>query len=502
MPPASHLDSTVVNRGNFPPSGETPPCSFVSGTTCFRKLSRLPLFRSSGRSGFTLGPALVVVTMVAGCASVASNCPIAPDHVPARPFRISLSVSPFTELLLKNGVVFTDGQQVARTTEELQTLFISRGANEVYARIATVKTDPAAGIERSLTKGLDRARLAHRLGVPLNPELGLFGTYGDIRCQGPPDFSEYPEIQLPGPWSTLNLDQMEVALHTYGAVVARAILDTGVEVRIWDIGNEVEFGIAGVSVRPASTGCPDPSDWKNGYEPPDRVDPEIGKMSVEELARMAPSDRIRWLQKHMWPYVARILAAVASGIRSVDPNARFSTHISGGAALNASESLAFYGALKENGFVPDEFGFSYYPSNSDQGDRLVDFANTLMLVKCEFKRPVFIAEFGYPVKTIGTGDFQQWNHPLAGYAITEEGQAELLHDLASWGVAVGVSGIRPFAPDLLIPGWEPMALFSLQATQLGPTAIGRPALRAFRKGAATPDSNALQLYPEWFPVED
>jgi hypothetical protein len=476
---------------------------FVRKAARWKKLSQLfdwPL-RCYGGSGNALGPALIGA-ILAGCAGIAANCPVTPAPVPAPPFRVSLSVSPFTELTLKSGVVFTDGERVARTTEELQALYISRGANEVYARIATARTYGTKGIDRGLAKGLDRARLAHRLGLPFNPELGLFGTYGDIRCQGPPDFSEYPEIRLPGPWSSLTLDQMEAALHTYGAVVARTILETGVEVRIWDLGNEVEFGIAGVSVRPASTGCPSPSDWKNGYEPPDRVDPEIGKMSVEELARMTPSDRIRWLQKHIWPYVARILAAVASGIRSVDPNARFSTHVSGGAALNASESLAFYGTLKDGGFVPDEFGFSYYPSNTDQGDRLRDFANTLMLVKCKFNRPVFIAEFGYPVKTIATGDFQYWNHPLAGYSITEEGQAELFHDLASWGAAVGVSGIRPFAPDLLVPGWEPMALFSLDVTQLGPTAISRPALGAFGKGAAAPDSNALQLYPRCFPAED
>ena len=441
-----------------------------------------------------LGP-LLIGAILAGCAGIVTKCPVGPDPVPAAPFRVSLSVSSFTELMLKSGVVFTDGERVARTAEELQTLYISRGANEVWARISTRKARPAAPVDRSLAKGLDRARLARQLGVPFNPELGLFGTYGDIRCQVPPDFSEYSEIQLPGPWSSLTLEQMEAALRTYGAVVARLILETGVEVRIWDLGNEIEFGVAGISVRPMPGVCEEPAEGKDWYRPPDRIDPAIGKMSVDELARMDPSDRIRWLRMHMWPYVARVLGAVAAGIRSVDPDARFSTHVGGGTALNSSEALAFYRALKDGGFVPDEFGFSFYPSSTDQGNQLSDFGNTLMIVKCEFNRPVFIAEFGYPVKPINTGDFQHWNHPLAGYSMTAEGQAELFRDLASWGAAAGVSGIRPFAPDLLVPGWEPMALFSLQATQLGPTAISRPAVGAIGKGAAAPNSNALRLYP-------
>jgi hypothetical protein len=171
-------------------------------------------------------------------------------------------------------------------------------------------------------------------------------------------------------------------------------------------------------------------------------------------------------------------------------------------AVTSSESLAFYHALKDGGFVPDEFGFSFYPSSTGQGDQLRDFANTLMIVKCEFKRPVFIAEFGYPVKPIATGDFQHWNHPLVGYPMTAEGQAEFFRDLASWSAAAGVSGIRPFAPDLLVPGWEPMALFGLHATQLGPTAISRPAVRAIGEGAAAPDSNSLRLYPRCVPKDD
>ena len=38
---------------------------------------------------------------------------------------------------------------------------------------------------------------------------------------------------------------------------------------------------------------------------------------VTQLLRMAEGDRITWLQQHLWPYVGRLLAATARGVRSV-----------------------------------------------------------------------------------------------------------------------------------------------------------------------------------------
>jgi hypothetical protein len=86
---------------------------------------------------------------------------------------------------------------------------------------------------------------------------------------------------------------------------------------------------------------------------------------------------------------------------------------------------------------------------------------------------VFIAELGYPAAQM-SGVFN-WNAAVAGYPQTAEGQAQFLHDLASWGLRERVlSGIRPWAPDLAMPGWAPMALFERQGRNL----VARPALDA------------------------
>jgi hypothetical protein len=117
----------------------------------------------------------------------------------AQEFRVSLSVSPFTETVLNSGTTFTDGTVTATTVEAVQQLFVRHGSNEVYARIATTRKYRTGSGDHSMDRGLERARMAAALHLPLNPELGLFHIYGDIRCQPAPDFSDYPPIQLPGP---------------------------------------------------------------------------------------------------------------------------------------------------------------------------------------------------------------------------------------------------------------------------------------------------------------
>src|SRR6185437_2654252 len=184
-----------------------------------------------------------VSVVVAWCAVLAAARPV-PE------FRVSVSVSPFVETVLRAGVRFTDGAHTAGTTEELERLFVSHGANEVYARISTRQSLVRGAGDHSMDGGLARARLAAALHLPFNPELGLFGSYGDVRCQPPPDFSDYRDIVLPGAWSSLTLEQMKSALRAYGAAAAKQIAATGATVDIWDIGNEVEFGVAGVAARP------------------------------------------------------------------------------------------------------------------------------------------------------------------------------------------------------------------------------------------------------------
>lgn len=393
-------------------------------------------------------------------------------------FRIAVSVSPFIELETQNGITFTDSKATAQNSEDLQRVFESHGANEVYARIATTQKYRIGFGDHSMDRGLDRARMAKALSLPFNPELGLFNIYGDIRCQPSPDFSEYPQIKVPGEWTSLNLEEMLPILRSYGAIAAKQILDTGVKVRIWDIGNEVEFGMAGVAVQPLPGGCDDTAGGKGWYRAPDKVDPEIGKKSVFYLVKMSEAERLGWLQKHLWPYEAQMFAAVVAGIRSVDPGARFSTHVSGITSVLPVQAVAFYKAMNDGRFVPDELGFSYYPTSSrNPPDRLKAFKDTATAVHRELNRPVFIAEFGYPAAKMESGFI--WNDAVDGYPQTPEGQANFIRDLVAWGSNAGVlSGMPPWAPDVVAAGWGPMSFFRLD----GKAATALPSLDAIREG--------------------
>ena len=160
--------------------------------------------------------------------------------------------------------------------------------------IATTQKYTIGSGDHSMDRGLERARMAKSLRLPFNPELGLFNIYGDARCQPPPDFRDYPKIKVPGAWTSLTLDQMIPVLRAYGAAAAHQILSTGAKVRIWDLGNEIEFGIAGVAIRPSAGSCDDTAGGPGWYKGPDKVDQAIGRMSLGELHGHArsPADHV------------------------------------------------------------------------------------------------------------------------------------------------------------------------------------------------------------------
>jgi hypothetical protein len=141
----------------------------------------------------------------------------------------------------------------------------------------------------------------------------------------------------------------------------------------------------------------------------------------------------------------------------------------------------------DGGFSPDQIGFSFYPSASTGPGRVAAFKDTVSQVHEKFARPVFIAEFAYPAGVTTTGLYATWSNAVANYPIGEEGQFAMLRDLAAWGPSAGVSGIRPWAPDLFGAGWEGFALFA----PAGAVAKARKGIDGVREGVAHPDPSAL-----------
>jgi hypothetical protein len=199
---------------------------------------------------------------------------------------------------------------------------------------------------------------------------------------------------------------------------------------------------------------------------------------------MDEKERIAWCQAHLWPYVGKLLAAAADGIRSVVPDARFSTHISDFGQRTPAVQLAFWETINAQGYLPDLFGTSYYPTDgrTDLGaaDRPAWLKGIATELHKRYGRQMFIAEYGYP------SDLMQppyiFNDTVTGYPQTPEGQHAFTHDLVKWGLESGLlAGIRPWAPDYCTnSGWAPMSWFTLS----GATATAKPALHAIQEALA------------------
>lgn len=412
------------------------------------------------------------------------------------PFRVGMSISPFVDSQLAAGVKYKDASMTADTIAELTTLYKNHGATEVFARVATDVAYPTVGTNHSLTRGLERADTAIAAGLPLNVELGLWKHYGDFAGQPQPDFSEYPAITLPGAWETLTLTQMTTILEQYGAIVAQEFEDAGVSVNMWDLGNEVDFGTAGVSVAPIP-GSYDAEQGPNWYKAPNAVDPDIGTESVNSLLAMTEAARITWLETNLWPYEAQLLNAVREGILTVFPDARFTTHIS--QSLSANFAIAFYETMEDNGFPIDELGFSFYPSAfASSSDSLLVFQYAMKQVHDYFNKPLFLSEFAYPSGAM-SGTYAGWGNQQKGYLLKPSGQSDLMRDLASWASALGFSGIRPWAPDLVYNGygWEPLGLFSATLST-NKTKSAHATVDAIAQGAAAPAIDAIPALLEGF----
>jgi hypothetical protein len=216
------------------------------------------------------------------------------------------------------------------------------------------------------------------------------------------------------------------------------------------------------------------------YTPPNKVDPAIGTMTTAELIAMPENDRISWCQQHLWPYVGKLLAAAADGIRSVVPGAKFSTHVSDFGQRSPAVQLAFWDVAAAQGYTPDLFGSSYYPTDgrTDLGaaDRVAWLRGIAQGLHAKYKRQMFISEYGYPSAVMQPPYI--FNDTVTGYPQTPQGQYDFTRDLAEWGLTSGLlAGIRPWAPDYCTnSGWAPMSWF----TASGAVAYPKPALRAIQ----------------------
>ena len=373
-------------------------------------------------------------------------------------FRVALSLSPFSLNQFEKGYSFVIGDKSASTPEELQQIYRELGSTEMYVRIATKRhvtdedvtdgePDENANVH-TFDQGIRMCQIAAALGIPINPEIMCAYTYMDMDKQQAPRFDEYPEFNylMNGKkWSNLTLDEICTVLEAYGAFVGEAILSTGCTVNNWNLGNEANFGFAGISM---------------GLET--AVDPKLAKAGTLKKYT-APVFSRNWLKKHVWQHNAKAYVAVKNGILSayaklgIDAsNVKFSTHVAT-VVFPAGCTAKFFNVMKDNGYEMETAGISYYPSAPSMAlNKKSLLKRTVKKIRKKCKLPVFIGEFSYPSGKMD-GPFAGWNKKVKGYNHNQFGQATIYADVMRWGKANGLAGIRYWAPDY--EGWYAMSMF-------------------------------------------
>lgn len=376
-------------------------------------------------------------------------------------FRIALSLSPFTLKQFNEGYSFKVGEEVATTPKQLQQIYNNLGSTEMFVRIATKRhvtehdvtdgeKDENANVH-TFDQALELCRIAAELNIPINPEIMCAYTYMDMDKTQPPRFEQYPEfyhLQKGKKWSDMSLDELCVVLEAYGTFLGDSILATGCTVKNWNIGNEANFGFAGI-----------------GMGQDNAVDKQMA--SASQLKRYTASIfSVWWLKKHVWKYEAKLLAAVKRGVLKSYQKAgldasdvKFSTHIAT-VVFTPRCSASFFRTMKEHGYTMETAGISYYPSAPAMSlNRAKLLTNTVTRIHKKCGIPVFIAEFSYPSGQMD-GAFAGWNKTLGRYGKNQQGQADVYRDVVAWGMDHGMAGIRYWAPDY--EGWYAMSVFSFK----------------------------------------
>lgn len=382
----------------------------------------------------------------------------APKDSQSEDFRVALSLSPFSLNQFQAGYKFNVNGKTALTPEELQSIYRELGSTEMYVRVATKRhvtaenTTDGEPDENANVHTFDQAirlcQIAKALDMPINPEIMCAYTYMDMDKQQAPRFDEYPEFNylMNGKaWEELTLDEICVVLEAYGEFVAEAILNTGCTVENWNLGNEANFGFAGISMGLKTA-----------------VDPKLAKAGTLKKYT-APVFARGWLKKHVWKHDAKAYAAVKRGILNAyaklgkdASNVKFSTHIAT-VVFPASCSVAFFKYMKQNGYEMETAGISYYPSAPSMSlNKKGLLKKTVKKINKKCGLNVFIGEFSYPSGKMD-GPFAGWNKKVKGYKHDQQGQANIYADVVKWGKANGMAGIRYWAPDY--EGWYAMSMF-------------------------------------------
>lgn len=253
----------------------------------------------------------------------------------------------------------------------------------------------------------------------------------------------------PSKWAGLSEAEVADQLEQHGAELANYFASLGLDIEVFEIGNEIDFGVCGVRL-------------VDTVPVPPGVDPV--------------NDPI-WMRDNVWVLGAPLLKAAIRGVLSVYPNARILLHIAGfGYSNNNIAATGFFQSMTDLGVRFDVAGLSFpymhggtvvpQPYFEDPA-----FLNTLDQI-ATFGAPLQIVEVAYPADPVGASQT-----PSLRYPFTPDGQADFVRDFAA-AVRGRVEAFHYFYPDYY-PGFDPQLPELENGGLFTQPGMGRPALAVF-----------------------
>jgi arabinogalactan endo-1,4-beta-galactosidase len=252
------------------------------------------------------------------------------------------------------------------------------------------------------------------------------------------DWADLTKQPVPKIWRDLSLEQRAEAVRQYAHDTVWDLRGRGLTSHIYEVGNEIDYGICGVF--PGQHAKKDPDNLK-----------------------------IR-----IWPEAARLILACERGVKEADPSAKFLLHVAHW--WDADFCIAFFNFMKEQQVQIDYAGLSYFPSSNIGGSlTLAQFRDVVDRVSGAIGCPIVVPETGYPSTTDFTGQFASWRNEVPGYALTPEGQQRWLTDFLKFCIAhPKIAGAFYWSPEWHGEGmWKAFALFDEDGN-------AKPAWQAFK----------------------
>jgi len=253
----------------------------------------------------------------------------------------------------------------------------------------------------------------------------------------------------PPEWEGLNVEESAIALEDYCYRTSKYFKDKGLNIEIYDIGNEIEYGIL-------------------NFLPGQRVTLPPGIDITTDM---------EWMKNNIWNIEAILLKGAIRGVKKADPDAKITLHINTlGFRPENYIVKSFFKTMIDYGVEFDYAGlsfpyFNFYPVpqpyfNSSQLREVINYISSL-------GKKVIISEFNYPNNPNGITGI-----PDPAYPFTLEGQAKWVKDFLSFFQNNdNITGIFYFDADYFpgmnrgsIPELESCGLFANE-TQIVPALL-------------------------------